>query len=1354
MKISPVSLLLLLAFAPCRLVHTQDLSYTLQRIDSRNGLSNSSLNAIYQGNDKVLWVGTWDGLNAFNGYSFKTFNYNQLPGKGLRNNVVEEIVEDAERTIWISTVEGVSRYKPSSGEFSHYFYSSNAKQVSEKQFLLFTDRDKTPYIYSAASGVQQFDYRTSSFIPLPIDLPNKNIRQLLFSENGDLWVLLNDGRLGSFTIRQHAIQPKHSPGYRNNIHSIHALDGNLLVVSNTGNIERITTNEQIVLKRFNSPVRAIIPYEGHYIVALEKKGCRVVDKDFHESRFLEGEIASLQESQITTIFAGTDKTIWFGTDGSGMARLSPVRRAFTAVSNASVGLKDKQVRTFERVGTELWVGTKGNGILAFPWPWSSAITSHVYSEADGLSNNAVYTIRKINDTWTYIGSDGDGLLLYNQHKKRFVQWNEVKGSAPSFRSVYSILPDTDGSVWLGTSGYGLIHLRIDGKDDPSLVYFKQYQFTGNDSGPASDIIFSVAKDQRNRIWLGCRYGGVSIMDTQTGRFTTIRSGSDKNGLSHNDVLALLADRSGSMWIGTSFGLNRVDADYQGKAVQHFTTTEGLPNNTIHGIAEDSQGMIWVSTNNGLARLNSKSNDMMRFREPDGLQSNEFSDGAVWNSNQGTIFFGGINGFNYCEPAKLTVNSSQPNLQITNLKFGGEIMAEGGYRVLEPGTDNIAQEFTLSRHHNYFDLSLNTIDFTSPGRSEFAYRLDGFDKNWHYPGSSGYISYGNLPAGDYTLKIKWSNGEGRWTNEQSLCFLTVEQYLWLTPAAFLLYYVLSAIFIYVIYTYRKSKTEMKHQLEMEYQLRLKEEKLHAEKLDFFTNIAHELQTPLTLIMGSVEHQQQQQASHPTSNVLGLVHQQASRLAYLIEQLMEFRKAEEGYLRADRQLMDASAFFSSIARLFIHFREQSGIDYNYEIQEGIFIDNDPDKLEKITFNLLSNAFKYTSPGEKIYFRVCRNDETSSLELSVANSGHDISSAEMQKLFDRFFTGNSSQKFSSGLGLAFTKQLVQVLDGNMQAYCKNNWACFEVNFPLQHVDLNSRSSIQAVQPSLLIRTIAKAPPQKEQLSAAANNKEALLQSLEQDQRPVILIVEDEVPIRQLIRQVLGKDFLIYEASNGREALACMTRLIPHLIITDIMMDDMNGLELCKKIKHIPDTCHVPVLMLSARGSIEQQQEGYEAGADAYLPKPFHNQHLLARVNQLLDNRRRLHDYFRSKAIPGAEPPQGMDDADRAFLEHLLQIINADLTNCDLDASDLESAMAMSRMQLYRKIKTISGMTPAEFIRTIRLQKAAALLETTKLTVSEIFYQTGFNNQSYFFREFKKKYQTSPNEYRNANKVAHTEL
>jgi ligand-binding sensor domain-containing protein len=368
----------------------QEISYTLQRIDSRNGLSNSSVNTIFQGEDKILWVGTWDGLNSFNGSSFKTFTYSQDPSRGIGNNVVEDITEDAAHQIWVCTVEGISRYKPSTGEFTHYFYNAKGKNVSEKQFILLTDHQRNPYIYSVASGLQRFNAASASFLPVRLTLPGGKIKQLLFTADGLLWVLLENGRLGSFQQSNGKMMAKNDFNSFTGIHSIHELNGELVITTPDGKVEQLTGNRQIELNHFPEAIKLIIPYEEHYIIAWEKKGCLIVDKNFQPSGFLKKEISVLQESQINAIHTSSDKILWLGTDGNGMAKISPLRKPFTLVSNTDAGLRDdKQVRTFEKVGEELWVGTKGNGILALPFPVNNnyAHGRRLFTETSGLSNN-------------------------------------------------------------------------------------------------------------------------------------------------------------------------------------------------------------------------------------------------------------------------------------------------------------------------------------------------------------------------------------------------------------------------------------------------------------------------------------------------------------------------------------------------------------------------------------------------------------------------------------------------------------------------------------------------------------------------------------------------------------------------------------------------------------------------------------------------------------------------------------------------------------------------------------------------------------------------------------------------------
>ncbi len=1330
--------------------------YLLERLDSRNGLSNSSVNSIFESADNMLWVGTWDGLNSFNGSDFRIFNYSQDLRHGLGNNVVEEITEDRDHDLWICTVEGISRFRSAQGEFAHYFYRNKDRNGGEKQFLLLMNNARIPMVYSPATGLQRYNSATAAFTPVRIALGESRVIQLLFTPEGDLWVLREDGSMNAYASTATGYAQRNT-AYRQ-VHSMHLLNGRLFYTSINGDLSMIDGKGAVHAGHFDHPVKLITPYKDHYLVAYEGKGCQMIDAKFQPVNFLAEQLKGLQQSKVDAAHADSHGILWLGTDGNGLVRIASLRKVFEAVTNTSAGFRDnKQIRSFARVGTELWVGSKGNGILAFAYPSGSPAPGfRMINETSGLTNNSVYAIRMIDERWAMIGSDGEGVDLYDTHTRRFYNWSTIKGmKKAAFRSVYSILPLNDGTVLLGTSGSGLIRLKIGG-EEPEVLSFTQYKYNGTASGPASDIIFSLATDHRGRVWTGCRYGGVSILDPATGVFSTVRSGSRATDLSHNDVLFVLNDSHDRMWIGTSYGLNMIPADYVNKPFTQFTTGKGLPNNTIHGIAEDKQGMIWVSTNNGLARIINNSYDVVRFTANDGLQSNEFSDGAVWKGPDGTLFFGGVYGFNYCEPGRILISPTQPNLQMSSLQLGGDNSITDGYSVFRPGGRPVPAEYNLDRYHNYFDLSIKAIDFINPQKPEYAYRLVGFERNWHLAGASGYVSYGNLPAGDYVLKVKWSNGEGQWTPEQDILTISVDQYLWFTPAAFLLYYVLVIIAIYVVYTYRHTKTEMNNRLELEYRLRLKEEKLHEEKLEFFTNIAHELQTPLTLIMGSVEHQLQQK-QNDVQPVLSLVHQQSSRLAYLIQQLMEFRKAEEGKLDVSYIDLPASEYFGNIARLFDHFKKERNVSYNYEIEDGIMMQTDVDKLEKIIFNLLSNAFRYTAAGEKIQFHVyssvgnhvAGNNNGARLEIMVANSGHSIPDREMDQLFDKFFTGSTGPgKFSSGLGLAFTRQLVTLLDGSIEAYCRDNWACFKVVLPLQAREGAQVKTAGVVQPSYLIRTIASEQPVPQQHSTEQLNKETLMQSIGEENKPVILVVEDEAPIRRLVRSVLSDMYLIYEAANGKEALHFLKSNVPQLIISDIMMEDMTGLELCHEIKQIPATCHIPFLLLSARSSADQQLEGFQAGADGYLPKPFHTAHLVTRVGQLLQNSQRLHKYFKTKGT-GADLPKGLPDEDRMFIEDLHSIIVAELDNPELDASLIETRLGVSRIQLYRRIRTISGMTPSEFIRNVRLGKAAEMLAGSRQQVAEIFYQTGFNNQSYFFREFRKKYNCTPNEYRAARQV-----
>lgn len=545
--------------------------------------------------------------------------------------------------------------------------------------------------------------------------------------------------------------------------------------------------------------------------------------------------------------------------------------------------------------------------------------------------------------------------------------------------------------------------------------------------------------------------------------------------------------------------------------------------------------------------------------------------------------------------------------------------------------------------------------------------------------------------------------------------------------------------------------------MEHMLHQKDEKLHQEQLNFFTNIAHELQTPLTLILGSLErylYKGKQDEAKQGNYFLSVVKQEASRLHYLVLQLLEFRKAESGFLKNHFSYLNISALLGNIAGLFEPLSEPKKLDFSCYIESEISLWIDKDKLEKIIFNLLSNAFKHTGNGQSIIFSVNKLVEKDLLEIVVANSGCTLTDEEMHRLFDRFFVADGSQqsKISSGVGLAFTRQLVTLLNGEVNAQCNNGWIAFKVHLPLRFIpdkhEQVTEPGDKVEKPSYIFQSIAAGRAEGLQVTVADNNKKALIKSFEQEEKKMILVVEDEQRIRYLLKDILQEQYIVYEAATGNEALEVIKRITPDLIISDIMMPDFDGLQLCSMIKSTPESCHIPFVILSARGTLQQQTEGYELGADAYIPKPFQIEHLLIRVQNLLEYREKLHSFFNNSKQADLLGVNDINDSDKRFIEKAVGIIEDNLLE-DLDGAFLENALNLSKIQLYRKIKTLSNMSPTELIRHVRLQKSAVLLTTSDLTVSEIFYRTGFNNKTYFFREFKRVYNCSPNAYRGKHRL-----
>ncbi|SMD05500.1 two-component regulator propeller domain-containing protein [Pedobacter nyackensis] len=1336
--------------------------FYFQQLDNRNGLSNSAVNIVFQDKDQLLWVGTWDGLNMYDGTDFRVFNYNtESQGGSIGNNVIQDIREDQQANIWISTIGGITRFEKYSGKFYQYFYNqATRRSIAEKEYELAIAGDGTVFCYSKTYGLNRFDLKSNQFKPISFPAGIKRALKIEGGKNGLIWVLQNNGTLAVCKISASGLALISTIKAEGQINNFFIANNQVFFTDQQNNLWGI--NSALSPKKISNvqgAIKTIRYYQSNYIVGWEVQGIAVFDLDFKPSVLMQEEVKQLANTRITTIESAKDDVLWIGTDGNGLIKIYPKVNHFGLVNKNSLTDLNKPVRAFAEVAGDLWIGTKGKGILilkGIPRHSAQQQLKGGLNTSNGLDNNSVYALKKGLEPYVYIGTDGKGIGVYDLKAKRSISWASISGTAslPSFGSVYAILQDRDSSLWLGTSGSGLVHLKLAKNKQGilSVSYFKQY-LSGTVNGPANDIIYALSNGDDDRLWIACRYGGLSLFDKKTGQFKTFKAFVSPSSLSNNDVLSLYYDSKKRLWIGTSYGLNMLSYEQSVKdkpLFKKFTMSDGLPNNTIHAIKGANSGSIWLSTNKGLAMLNPENWAVAKFRESDGLQSNEFSDGAVWKSASGSLYFGGIYGFNYFVPERITGNTLQPNLLISGIHMGGKSINENHLQVLKPNQGAVSS-YTLARKSNFFQLSLKSMSFLNEAKNEFAYKLEGLDKKWNYSGDIGNIVYNNVPPGNYTLQVRWSNGEGVWTDGISVFKLHVEQYFWLTYPALCAYFLILFASGYAFHLYRKNKLQMKYQLQMEHLLREKDEEEHQQRLNFFTNIAHEIQTPLTMIMGSVEHFLRNKKTELLKNkennyFFSIVHQHTARLTYLVQQLLEFRKAEAGYLKKNNDYVDVSKMLDSLSGLFIPASERNKQVYIRSIEDGLVGFIDKDKFEKILFNLLSNAFKHAGKQETIKFNAVYHTVEGLLEVSVSNSGCTLKTEHLEQIFNKFYVSNEQQteKFSTGIGLAFTKELVTLMGADIGVSLDDSWIDFRVKVHLKEAEGKAEAAVITSAPSSLYESLVQVYDQPEMTSSGDENKNSLIDDLQQREKQSVLVVEDESELRYLIKNVLKDQYVVYEAGTGLEALSFLNKTIPNLIISDVMMPDMNGLELCRTVKQTPALAQIPFVILSARGSEDNKAEGYELGADAYIPKPFQINYLLVRIRKLLDYQARMDSLIKDQHITNQFMDADIADTDKKFLEALLKVIEINLNEPELNAATLEDALSISKMQLYRRLKSLAGMTPAEFIKRIRLKHAADMLIASQYNVSEIFYRTGFNNKSYFFREFKKIYHCAPNEYR----------
>lgn len=1339
----------------------QSNPFSITQLDRSHGLSNSSINTIFQDSDNLLWIGTWDGLNRYDGNNFKVYRPKLNDSNSLTNQVILKIEEDNHGYLWVLTMHGLNKYDRIKDNFQQFYFAKEiSSPFSEFEYNMAVNKEKTVFCAVKDWGIGYFD--GNEFKNLFVSgLPNETIKKMSFLNSGELVLLYSNNRMYSLKINTDENGDKKAITIEKLFEEVDNFE-----IVNGDSIYTSLISKAIVYCNFQKQKNNLKSLEGSNIVSKTSKGIilktakEYIEIDGYQNTLLNPWLQPLNDLKITSLYQGTDKIVWVGTDGDGIFKIHPKSNPFNLIDKTIIpDIKGGIVRAFLDDGQySFWVATKGKGLFRFPKHFYKSSLNHPenyiqYNNTNSGINNAVFSLCKGNDNLLFIGSDGPGISVYDLKQQKLFLWSDIIGAEQCdyFNAVYTIYQDEDGVLWVGTNGYGLIRLKIKRSNKQlKIIDFKQFLVNkGANPTLSSNIVFAIVPKSDSELWVGTRLGGLNLYDKENNSFRVYRNqkGEDTS-LINDDVLCLHIDKNDRLWVGTSFGLSCLNNSHQLNNLRfiNYTKANGLLSNTIHGIVSDEASNLWLSTNFGLSRLIKNSSKFTNYTQSEGLQNNEFADGALYRSPYSNyIFAGGIKGFNYFYPSKIEESTEIPNLFIDKMSGQDEKMSYLKNLVITPNS-NQPPAIILKYNQNFFDIDLSVLTFINADKCQLSYKLENFNDSWNKISSPRTISFTNVPSGNYMLWIKWSNTDGVWTLPVKAINIKVEPIIWQTDTAYLIYVLLFILFTLFIWSYFNKQYKLKKNIILQKQ----EEEIHHNRITFFTNIAHEFQTPLTLIVSPIQKLAElSNLNEKSRRYIKMIEQNASRLLFLTQQLLEFRKAEEDHLGVLVKKLDLVNLLEQIAELFDEWALQKNITFEVIIPSKLMGWFDKDKIEKIIFNLLSNAFKYTPEGGfiKLVFTIEGEAPLEQLKITIKNSGKGIPKSKIDTLFNRFTSidevrGTKYELFRTGIGLAYINKLVQVLRGNIKVKSnENKRTTFIVLLPCSEAffsEIEKDKYTDEVFLSQHLKNIINTPI----LSNEIPSKHKAINEIISEKKK-ILIVEDKDEMHTFLNELLGENYSIIKAYDGIEALKILENQEPEIIISDVMMPKMDGVQLCNKVKNNVKTSHIPFIILTAGGSLNDRIKGLESGANSYISKPFHPHHLLVRIEKLLEEREVLKKYFK-KDIDGKRLYSlPIKSKEKEFIRKVINVIRANIDSEKLQSKLIEKEVGVSGSQLYRKVKEITGLSQGDLIRTVRLSFAAELLRSSALTVSEICYKSGFNNRSYFYREFKKAYNLTPKNY-----------
>lgn len=1334
-----------------------------------DGLPHNRTHFVYQDTVGWIWIGSEGGISRFDGTSFKTY----LTGNSSEEGPLSRtscVWEDTDSRLWFGSLDnGLFLYNRSMERFDNFKSNDTCSNcISSNQVLSITS-DSSGIMWIATNrGLNRYDPVSDSFRWFQRDKNNNSslssdtIQEVFIDRDNRLWLgtfrgldylNLKSGQIANYSLTQEN-QSAPINGYR--IEDIKQDErGNILVATYLNGLFIIDPSLEMLKNILPDPnykrsytVNSVLPEQNGKLWLGTRGGVYLLNQDYkvinHYVCSLHDQ-KSLGHNSIRDIHKDKAGDIWFATrNGVSHANLRTLAFQYYGASTEDNNyLNDPEVYSIcQSKDGNIWLGTESGGVnILDKKSGKFTYLTHDEHNTNTICSNCIKAIIQDSKNNFWIGTFLGGLDYYDVKQKSFTHYvNDPKNeNSLSNNTIWAIHEDRKGNIWIGTE------VGLD-RFDPRKKRFCHYKI-----GLKCQSVHVIYEDSTGNLFFGSNLGCLTVMKSDS-------------RLIEFEVSArvIFEDSQGRIWIGSDGYGDLMQFSIQQGVVKSYKTSDGLPTNLVYGILEDDNANLWLSTGKGLSKFDPEKELFKTYKADDGIQSDRFYYGSYFKNNSGELLFGGQNGLTVFDPDQLSDNQYIPPVVITDFKIFNKKVLIGvefeGKKILEKSISE-SKEIIVDYKHSVLTFDYVALNYLNSPKNEYAYILEGFEKEWNYVGSNRSATYTNLDPGSYIFRVKGSNNSGLWNEKGVSLKIIVVPPFSQTLFFKLLMFVLTSFMIYFTILIFIKREKLKNQLMLE-RLKSKEQhKINMMKFQFFTNISHEIRTPIALIVSPLTRIKNMSLSkEQILNDIEVVHRNAMRLGKLVDQLLDYRKLEAGKLKLELSRGNIVAFLENVIYMFKEMSTEKEVELNFFSaldQAQIYFDSD--KIEKVMFNLLSNAFKHTPEGGSINVTVsltymmnkdiepdelCGSGEY--VQIVVRDNGSGIEESKREQIFDRFYQAKSYNKDAisgSGIGLSLSKELIKIHNGR--------------------IILKSKVGI-GTEITILIPAIKSDPEKNDQHDAQIVNdqpsadlsnttdKKSLGQKNDRP-NPVILILEDNKELLNFIKSIFKEDYSVLVAEDGKLGLELARETIPDVVISDIMMPKLDGIKLCEKLKHDFRTSHIPILLLTALSSNQHKKEGILGGADEYITKPFDPSLLKIKVDHLLATRRLLKDkYIRDYLLQPKSISNETSSPDEKFLTKLVSVIENNISDPAFGITKISKEVGVSRTQLYRKLDALTEMTVKEFIRSVRLKKAAQFIIQDHLRISEVAYSVGFLKVAYFRKCFKEMYSMTPSEYakRNANK------